>query len=172
MFCDSWWHGFEWIMIWWFMSWIYVTSRRRKIHAERMDARRYTKLAQCWKPGLRIACLNMELKSKVIPCRTINTNPGWWSAEGWTNTQLIFSRRTRIAFTAKKWRQYWETRCDTTEGTIHSVMICTLHDCCADLSAELERHSCHWIRCWVILILQCLQDNNPNYCDIEVFVEK
>ena len=43
-------------------------------------------LAQCGKSRLRITWNDTELKSRLIPCRTMDLNPGLQSAEVLINT--------------------------------------------------------------------------------------
>ena len=61
------------------------------------------KLIQYRKSKFRITWNDMELKSRLMPCRTMDLNPGLWSAEVLTNTSLGFQRITRNPFTTKKW---------------------------------------------------------------------
>ena len=49
--------------------------------------------------------------------------------------QCASRRECEIYSLRRSYRWYRETRCDKTEGTIHSTMIFTLDDCCADRSA-------------------------------------
>ena len=55
-----------------------------------------------------------------------------------------------------------KTRCDKAEGTIESTVTFILKDVCADRSTEVERHSGRRRWRWGILVIQSLEDNDPN----------
>ena len=93
IFCNNPWHSVGRTWMCGFMSRTDVTPRWWKIQAERIDSRSQSYAS---------LCITMELKSKLIRCRTMDLNHGLWSAEGWTNTWLSFQKSTRNPFTTKK----------------------------------------------------------------------
>ena len=77
------------------------------------------KLAQYWKPRLRITCINMELKSEswIVINRTMNEYVNELLEENWKPTHC---------------EEVTTGTGETSEGTIHSTIIFTLNHCCAD----------------------------------------
>ena len=55
-----------------------------------------------------------------------------------------------------------ETRCDKKEGTINSTMTYILDDGCVNRSTEVKRHSCRRLHRQGILVMKCLEHNDPN----------
>ena len=89
---------------WQSMTWIWLDLNMLD-HAEnrRQDGfKESRKLVQYWKSRLRTTFVNMELKSKLIPWRIMDHNPGLWSAGEWTNTSTNFLKRMGNLFTEKK----------------------------------------------------------------------
>ena len=129
---------------------------RIRFFGPRVLIQKGVRAAQYWKSRLRVSCIKMEFRSKLIPWRTMNLNLGLWSAGERRNTSKSIHSLRRSDHGCG------EARCDKTVGTIHCTIIFALNDCCADRSAEVERHSCRWLRWQGILAFSCLEDNDPN----------
>ena len=141
---DNSWHGFDRIQICWFMPRKNVTSKRMK------DPRR------------------MDGFGSHEHWPSVGGHEEWWisilDCDQQRDEQLrqwASGRERDICPLRRSGRQYGEMRCDKTEGTIHSTIIFTLNDCCADRSTKVEWPSCRWPSWWGVFILQCLEVNDP-----------
>ena len=92
------------------------------------------KLAQCWKSKLRIT-IEIEIDSMK------NDGSQFGTVISRRDEQIRnqASRRERdIHSWRRSGRQYGETRCDKTEGTIQSMIILILDECYAGRSTEVK----------------------------------